>query len=135
MIVIATITGIDAAPSDVTMTGAMPRDEDRSSEADHERAPPIRLLLEPAARVLELVVLERQLAFSFVSLTLGSGSQPDTRAAVKSAEAPLRSERVAPDGATGSFGAEESAIISRRRIAATKEAQFDKRCLIASPAW
>ena len=55
MIVMTTISGIDAAPSVVTMTGAMPVTRIVPGEADDERAPPVRLLGEAAARVVELV--------------------------------------------------------------------------------
>ena len=53
MIVMTTISGIDAAPSDVTITGAMPVTRIVAREADDERAPPVRLAREPPALVLE----------------------------------------------------------------------------------
>ena len=55
MKVMTTISGIDAAPSDVTMTGAMPVTRIVAGQADDERAPPVRLLREPSALVLEHV--------------------------------------------------------------------------------
>ena len=36
--------GIDDAPSVVTITGAMPGDENRPGESDDERPPPVRFL-------------------------------------------------------------------------------------------
>jgi len=53
-------------------------DEDRPGEADHERAPPIRLLLQTTARVVELLVLTRHRASLRVwTLRMGS-SQNET---------------------------------------------------------
>ena len=43
-IVISTITGTDAAPSSVTITGAIPVTRIVPGEADYERAPPVRRL-------------------------------------------------------------------------------------------
>ena len=57
MIVITTITGIDAAPSEVTIIGAIPVTRIVPGEPDHERAPPVGRLRQAGSLVDEFVVI------------------------------------------------------------------------------